>query len=274
MNTRLLLLALLWLPIPALAQLQIQDAYFEDYDRRLVRDQKLPAGEALYLTFRIGGFKQDDQRNVRLSWFVDCLDPQGRPLAETTAEKIVQTLAPQDESWRPKVDWSLVIPNYAESGQYQVLIRVRDEMANTNAEKKMTFQVTGLSFEPSTSLAVRGFEFMDSEEGRSKISPVFSSGAMMWARFRVLGYKISPDKQVGVEVDLSILDLEGKVLYSRPQAAVEKHRMFYPPRFLTEIFSLQMPKAPKPFEYVLRLELRDLIGNQEAQYETKFTVQP
>lgn len=274
MTARLFLFFLLWLPLPALAQLQIQDAYFEDYDRRLVREQKLPAGDAVYLTFRIVGFTQDDQRNVRLSWFVDCLDPQGRPLAETTAEKIVQTLAPQDESWRPKVDWSLVIPNYAESGDYQVLIRVRDELANKETEKKMPFRVSGLSFEPSTTLAVRGFEFMDSEEGKAKLSPAFSSGATLWAKFRVLGYKVAPDKQVAVEVDLSVCDLEGKVLYSRPQAAVEKHRMFYPPRFLTEVFSLQLPKSPKPAEYVLRLDMRDLIGNQEAQYETKFTVQP
>jgi hypothetical protein len=49
--------------------------------------------------------------------------------------------------------------------------------------------------------------------------------------------------------------------------------MFYPPRFLPASFNLDLDPKVKPGEYVIRLEVRDLLGKEEARHEAKFTVQ-
>ncbi len=256
----------------AQAQLAVVDAYFEDADRRVIRDQKLPAGDTLYLSFRVAGFKQNEQRKILLNWWVECDDPHGKPLAEVASEKIDTTLTREDEKWRPKVDWSMVIPNYVPSGEYVVLIRVRDEIASKETALKMPFQVRGIDVEPSDKLTVRGFEFLESDEGKPKASAVFATPSTLWARFRIVGFVVNPEKQIVVQADLSILDSEGKVVFSRPQAADESLRVFYPPRFLTETFNLELQKGIKPGEYTIRLDLRDVMGKQQAQYETKFRI--
>lgn len=253
--------------------LAIVDAYFEDYDRTLVREQQLRSGDTLYVTFHIAGYRPDDQHRVRLSYQIDCFDPQNVRLAETFSEKIEQTLAPEDEKWRPKINWSLGIPAFAPSGEYHVAIQVRDEIAGQEARHQMTFRVQGEAVEPSAALAVRNFEFADTEDGKPKTSPIYSRGSALWARFRVLGFRISDDKQISVEEDLGVLDAEGKVLFSKPQAAVEKYRMFYPPRFLTAAFNLELKRDLRPGEYTIRLDVRDLLGEQNTRFETKFTVQ-
>lgn len=254
------------------ADLAIVDAFFEDPDRTLVRQQQLPAGDTLYLTFRIAGFRADDQHRVRLSYTIECLDPQNVPLAEPFSEKIETTLSPQDENWRPKVTWAVAVPASAPNGEYRVTIQVRDEIADREARHQMSFRVRGEAVEPSQELAVRNFEFADSEDGKPKASATYARGSTLWARFRVVGYRVAPDKQIWVEQDLTVLDDAGKALYSQPKAAVEKYAIFYPPRFLRASFSLDLQPKLKLGEYTIRLDFRDRVGEQTARYETKFTV--
>ena len=256
------------------AELAVVDAYFEDYDRMLVRQQLLPAGDTVFLTFRVAGFRANEKRQVRLSYWIDCLDPQNVPLVETYSTTIEETLSPQDERWRPKVNWSVVVPSYAPSGQYRVQIKVRDEIAGQETRHQMSFGVKGLEVEPSPTLAVRNFEFADSEDGKPKESATYPRSSTLWARFRLVGFKVGPDKQIDLEQDLSVLDSDGKVVFSKPQAAVEKHRMFYPPRFLTESFNLELQQNVRPGQYTIRLDIRDLLGQQTSRYETRFTVLP
>jgi len=273
MKRLLLLIVLAGSPASiAQAQLAVVDNYFEDAERRVIRDQKLPAGDTLYLSFRIAGFRMNDQRQVLLTWWVECDDPQGKPLAETNSARIDETLSREDDKWRPKVDWSLVIPNYAPSGEYAVLIRVRDELASKETNIRMPFRVQGVDLQPSDSLAVGKFEFLESEEGKPRATSAFGTPGTLWARFRMVGFRVAPDKEVHVEVDLSILDQEGKVVYARPRAANESLRLFYPPRFLTETFNLDLQKGIKPGQYTIRLDLRDVVGQQQAQYETKINI--
>jgi len=253
-------------------ELAIVDAFFEDADRTLVRQQQLPAGETLYLSFRIAGFRPDPHQRVRLTYWVDCADPQNAALAETFSEKIDATLAPQDENWRPKISWAVAVPASAPAGEYQVAIRVRDEIANREVRHQMPFKVRGQAVEPSETLVLRSFEFADTEGGKPKASPTFTRGSTLWARFRVVGYRVAPDKQIWLEQDLTVLDGEGKTLYSQPNAALEKYAIFYPPRFLPASFSLDLQPKLKPGEYTIRLDFRDRVGEQKARYEAKFTV--
>lgn len=256
------------------ADLTIVDAFFEDYDRSIIREQKLRAGETLYLSFRVAGFKPDEKHRVKLGYWIDLVDPQDIRLTETMSDKIEQTLAPEDEKWRPKAEYSAVVPTYAPSGEYHVNILVRDEVAGKEVRQQMRFMVRGETIEPSETLAVRNFEFADSEDGKAKPTPAYTRGTTLWARFRVVGFRVSPDKRIHVEDDLSVLDPEGKVLFEKPQAAVENYTMYYPPRFLTASFNLELQPQVKPGDYILRLTIRDLLGKQETRHESKFTVLP
>ena len=255
-------------------ELAIVDAYFEDYDRAIVRQLQVPAGDTVYLTFRIAGFRLKDEKQVRLSYWIDCLDPGKTPVAETLSEKVEQTLSPQDEKWRPRVNWSLVIPSYAPGGEYSVAIRVRDEIAGREARHHMTFRVRGETPDPETLLGVAGFEFADSEDGKAKDPPAYAPGSQLWARFRIVGIQAAPDKRIFVEQDLTVLDAEGKEMYSKPQGLVENQRYFYPPRFLTAAFSLELQPKLRAGEYTIRIALRDLIAQKTARFETRFTVAP
>ncbi len=254
------------------SELAVVDAFFEDADRTLVRQQHLPAGETLYLSFRIAGYRPDAQQRVRLTYWVDCADPQHAPLAETFSEKIEATLAPQDENWRPKISWAVAVPASAPTGEYQVAIRVRDEIAGREVRHQMPFKVRGQAVEPSETLVVRNFEFADAEDGKPKVSATFTRASTLWARFRVVGYRVAPDKQIWVEQDLTVLDGEGKTLYSQPNAALEKYAIFYPPRFLPASFSLDLQPKLKLGEYTIRLDFRDRVGEQKLRYEARFTV--
>ena len=254
------------------ADLAVVDAYFEDYDRMLVRQQRLTAGDTLYLTFRIAGFHSDKQDQVRLAYWIDCVDPKNVPLTETLNQKIEERVRRQDEHWRPKVNWSLVIPAFAPSGEYRVSILVRDEVASQEVRHQMNFRVRGETIEPSATLTVRKFQFADTEYGTPKPSTTYLPGSTLWARYWVVGFQLGPEKQVWVEEDLTVLDAEGEVLYAKPKALVEKHRMFYPPRFLHATFSLDLQPDLQPGGYTIRLEIRDLLAEQNIRYETKFTV--
>ncbi len=277
MGRRILLLVLICLasgfrlPVAA-ADLSIQDAYFEDYDRVLVREQWLTAGDTLYLRFRIGGFQADRDDQVRLAYWIDCVDPKNVPLTETLSQKIEERLRRQDQDWRPKVNWSLVIPAFAPSGEYRVNILVRDEVAGQEVRHQVNFSVRGETVEPSATLTVRKFQFADTEYGTPKPSTTYLAGSTLWARYWLVGFRVGPEKQVWVEEDLTVLDAEGEVLYAKPKALVEKHRMFYPPRFLHATFSLDLQPDLRPGDYTIRLEIRDLLAEQNIRYEAKFTV--
>ena len=260
---------------PRAADLAVVDAYFEDYDRMLVRQQRLTAGDTLYLTFRITGFqtdKTDNRDQVRLAYWIDCLDPQNVPLTETLNQKIEEKLRGQDANWRPKINWSLVIPSHAPSGEYRVNIRVRDEIASQEVRHRMNFRVRGETVEPSATLTVRNFQFADTEQGVPKPTATYLPGSTLWARFWVVGFRIGPEKQIWVEEDLAVLDEEGKVLYAKPRALVEKHRLFYPPRFVHATFSLNLEAQLRPGDYTIRLDVRDLLSEQTTRHEAKFTV--
>ncbi len=255
-------------------KLAIVEAFFEDPDGRITRNVLLPSGETIYFSFKVAGFRTDERQRVNLAYSVDCLDPRGMPVAERLNEKIEATLAPQDEHWMPKVPWSLVIPNYAPSGDYRVVVRVEDRLAKADAQYEATFKVRGETTEPEEKLAVRRFEFADAEAGPPKPDNVFHPGSTLWARFRLVGFKITADKEYWVETDLTVLDSNGRAIFSSPNAAVEKHKQFYPPRVLSTAFNLDLQSSVKAGEYVIRLDVRDRLGNQNIRCEEKFRVEP
>lgn len=269
----LLLLAIALAGPPAAAdKLSIVEAFFEDPDRRIVRNLTLNAGETCYLTFKVAGFKTDPKQHLNLEYRVEFLDPKGEPVVEAFSDKVDATLSPQDQSWLPKIDWERIVPTFAASGEYQVKVHVEDKIGQASADLAKTFNVRGETVDLGDKLAVQQFVFSDSDNGRQKVDDVFHQGSTLFARFKLSGYKIV-DKSYWVEQDVSIRDASGKVLFSNP-TVTEKQRMFYPQRVLTNSFNLDVSKGVKASEYILHVDVRDKVGDQTASYEAKFRVEP
>jgi hypothetical protein len=254
------------------AKLAVVDAYFEDPDRRVVRNLVLNAGETCYFSFRISGFKQDAKQHLELEYTVRMLDPDGQPVVEDFTDKVEASLSPMDQNWLPKLDYQRVMPTFAPAGDYSLRVHVEDKLAKTTADFQGAFKVRGETVVPGDKMNVQQFIFSDTENGRQKNDDVYHQGSTLWARFKLAGYKVD-DKAYSIEQDLSILDADGKVLFSNPTSA-EKNRLFYPPKVLSTSFNLDVSKGVKPGEYTLRLNIRDKLANQEITYDAKFHVEP
>src|SRR5580704_10557982 len=102
----LLLLAMtLVAPPAAVDKLSIVEAFFEDPERRVVRNLTLNAGETVYFTFKVAGFRADAKQHFNVAYRVQLLDPKGEPVAEDHSDTVEATLSPQDQNWLPKIDY-------------------------------------------------------------------------------------------------------------------------------------------------------------------------
>ena len=269
----LLLLAIALAGPPAAAdKLSIVEAFFEDPERRIVRNLTLNAGETCYLSFKVAGFRTDPKQHLNLEYRVQFLDPAGEPVVEDFSDKVDATLAPQDQNWLPKIDWERIVPTFAPAGEYQIKVHVEDKIGKTEADFATKFKVRGETVDLGEKIAVQQFVFSDTDNGRQKNDDVYHQGSTLFARFKLAGYKIA-DKTYWVEQDLSIRDSTGKVLFTNP-TSTEKNRLFYPQRVLSNSFNLDVSKGVKPGEYILHLDIRDKIGEQAISYEAKFRVEP
>lgn len=265
----------------ATARLEVVDIFFEDEYGEPVERYETKAGGDVVLTFRVTGFGRragtdasglpEDQ--VRLQYDVELRDPSGAMVKPVDHGEVNTTLGPRDTAWQPRIHWSAPVPAYAPGGDYRIQIRVHDAVAGKEVLQKVSFRVRGVSVRESNSLEIPGLEYGRSEEG-----PWFSEGYFSWrdpihVRYQVTGFQISPEKQVWVEQDWAVLDGEGRVVMTRENATVEKSQSFYPPRYLSTFFSLKLDD-PQPGAYLLRIDIRDQIGQQVTSYESKFFLRP
>ena len=170
------------------------------------------------------------------------------------------------------------MPSSAPDGDYHVEIRVTDRIAERDTRRRVTFRVRGEAVQPSDTLEIRRLEYARSERGPWFPSRTFSIADRIWARYKIVGYRVSPENQVWVEHDLAVLDVEDSdaednVLVSQINAAVQRDQSFYPPRFLPTVFEVEL-EDPQPGEYRLQVNVRDRIGHQSSFLESKFSLRP
>jgi len=182
-------------------------------------------------------------------------------------------LGPRDEEWRPKINWTATVPASAPGGDYSFLVKVTDQAGGESAEKQVTLPVQGESIPPVSGLEIVELEYAPSERGPWSPTRYFTPADRVWARYKVAGFRVSPQNQVWVEQDLSVSDAAGNLITSQANAAVAKEQSFYPPRFIPTIFDLRL-EDPRPGEYTLRIDVRDLIGSQSVAMESSFFLRP
>ncbi len=236
-------------------------------------DYKYVPGETVFFSFEVQGFAQSSESKVDLHYRIEAVDPQDVPLMEPVVNAIDTTLSDEDKHWRPLVRQDVLIPPLALPGTYRILVSVEDKISKQETETEIPIPVRGRQVEPSTTLVVRNFRFLRSEDATEGLNPpAFLRSDTLWARFDITGFKYGKNNRVSVDYDVSVTNSEGKVLYQQPRAAVEESESFYPKRYLPGLLSLNLSKV-RPGKYVFVLTLRDAIGQQNVESKFEFSVE-
>jgi hypothetical protein len=268
-------------PPQAGRNLRITDALFEDYSGALYSRWEMKPGEEVALSFRVESFARQEQLDteglredrVELHYRIELRDPEGVPVVPEQSGDMNTTLRPQDGDWRPKISWAARVPPTAPGGGYSIQILLTDRIAQKDVERKVQFRVAGPRLVARDTLEVRQLEYSTSEHGPWSRERYFAPSETIWVRYQVAGYGLSPEKQVSVEEDWTVLDAGGKIIATKPVAMVEEQRSFYPPHYLTAEFSLNL-QSPKPGKYTLRIVVRDKIREQNISYDSEFFLRP
>lgn len=266
---------------PPKSALKIVDILFEDFHGEMRTRFSMDAGGMVSLTFGVAGFSREPVKtadglpgeSVQVTYGVELLDPQGLLVEPAKQGEVRTVLGPRDEHWRPKINWSASVPEYALPGEYRVRIQVRDVMTRRETVETATFQVRGEPIQPTESLQVQQVEYARSEEEPWFSERYFSPADAIHVRYKVAGFRVSPDKQVWIEQDWTVLNPEGKVAASQRDAVVVKQQYFYSPRHLPTRFELRL-EDPQPGTYVLRIDVRDRIGEQSVSFDSNFVIRP
>ena len=235
-------------------------------------------GETIHFSCQVEGYKKvEDKSEVEkmlLTYQVEARDSRGILLQPVQEGKEGGTVTAEDKNWMPKIVESIVIPPLAESGEYQILVKVKDEMGQATAEARTAFTVKGRDVAPSDTLVVRNFRFLRAEEdGKALQVAAYRPGDPVWARFEMTGYKLGEGNQFDIEYGLEVLLADGSVGYSLPQAATGKEQTFYPQRYQPGVLNLNLAKDQKTGGYTIVLKVRDNLGNQTYETREKFSVE-
>jgi len=232
------------------------------------------AGESVFFSCLVEGYTKSDKDEIFLTYQIQAKDSRGILLQPASSDKIEATLAPEDKEWKPKLRDTIVIPPLADSGEYQVLVSLRDERSKATVEAHATFQVHGREVAPSDTLVVRDFRFLRSEDDTKPLQvAAYRPGDSLWARFIMTGYKLGDGNQFDLEYGLTVLRADGTVAYSEPHAAAQKDQPFYPQRYQPGVLNLNFPKDQKLGEYTIVLAVRDNLGGQNFEAREKFSVE-
>jgi hypothetical protein len=232
------------------------------------------AGESVFFSCLVEGYTKSDKDEIFLTYQIQAKDSRGILLQPASSDKIEATLAPEDKDWKPKLRDTMVIPPLADSGEYQVLVSLRDERSKATVEGHATFQVHGREVAPSDTLVVRDFRFLRSEDDTKPLQvAAYRPGDSLWARFIMTGYKLGDGNQFDIEYGLTVLRADGTVAYSEPHAATQKDQPFYPQRYQPGVLNLNFPKDQKLGEYTIVLTVRDNLGGQNFEAREKFSVE-
>lgn len=246
-------------------------------------DFQFVPGDTIFFSCQTAGYKKipvdpkapvEDKSNMYLSYTLEVRDSRGALLQPPQDGKVQTTVSAEDKDWLPKIRESFAVPPLADSGDYQVIVKVTDELAATTAESQVKFSVLGRAVEPSDALVVRNFRFLRGEDDAKPLKvAAYRPGDSVWARFDMTGYKLGEHNQFDIEYGLAVLRTDGSVAYTEPHAASAKDQTFYPQRYQPGVLSLNLAKDQPLGEYTILLTVRDNLGQQTYETRQKFSVE-
>jgi len=222
----------------------------------------------------VEGYQVSADKKIKVSYQTDVFDPEGVRLIEPIESNLDSTLSDEDKDWKPKVRHQIVIPPIAKSGTYKITTRIKDDLNGATAEQSLTFDVRAHEVAPSERLIVRNFHFYRGEDDHNPLTrPAYRPGDTVWARFDIIGYKYGQGNLVDVDYGITVMAENGKVLFSHPEAAVEKSASFYPKPYIPGSMNLSLQKNIRPGQYAIVLLVQDRAGKQTYEAKEAFRVE-
>lgn len=266
--------------LPAASKLAFERLALHQYEDGplLPPSHEFLPGETVWFSVRIAGFESQpagDNRDVKLSWRVQLMDPGGVALEPVKTGRLEDSLRPQDKDWVPKFGISFLLPSFIPGGTYKIPVTVKDELAGAEISGALEFHVRGESIEPSASFVIRNFRFLRNETDAEGLRQpvVYRAGSTLWARFEIAGYRFGENHKFSVDYGLAVLNADGKELFAQPEAAAESKESFYPQLRVPGALSLHLDPNVPLATYTLVVTVRDKIGGQTAEMRETFQVE-
>ena len=232
------------------------------------------AGEHVFVSFQVSGYKKGAEDQVKLRYTIDALDPAGRRLAPAHSGQVAVELAREDKNWTPKIRHGVQIPTTAPSGAFLFHVEIKDEIAGATTSADIPFQVRGDEVESAEELTIARVHFYKTEEdARPLLSPLYRPGDPVWVRFNVAGFRLADKNRYAVDYGVTVTAQDGKVFFQAPNAASFQDEGFYPARFVAGVFSLKLGADMTPGEYTVTLTVRDKNSNTSRESRHTFRVE-
>ena len=234
-------------------------------------------GDMVFFSFQFSGYKKSGQEpdtKIDVAYEINVRDSKGVLLDPPDVASVGTNVSQEDKDWLPKVRYQFVVPPLADTGNYQISVKLWDRFGKTETSAVVPFRVEGHTVEPSDTMVIRNFRFLRSEEDKNPLTiAAYRPGDTLWARFDMTGYKFETGNAFDVAYGVAIAGADGAVGYSQPQAAEEKTHSFYPQRYTPGVVSISIPPDIKKGSYTLIVTATDNLGRQTAEVKQKFTVE-
>lgn len=231
-------------------------------------------GETIFFSCRVHNYQKTPEEKIHLTYSVEALDPKGVLLVEPVKNEVTAEVSPQDKDWMPRIGTEIAVPPLIAAGTYQIVVKVDDVIAQSQAVLKVPFEVRGHNLPPGDTLTVANLQFFRSEEDTQPLTkPAYRAGDAVWTRFDITGFRHGPQNKIDVSYMVSVLDQSGKVLWTQPEPTTEQSDSFYPKLWIPASMSVTTQKNTHVGEYGIAIQVKDAIGNQTYETKAIFTVE-
>lgn len=240
----------------------------------LAKGSTFQPGETVFFSFQVSGLGESPLKQVRLTYRVDAVDPNGVHIVEPVESIFDATLHDEDKRWMPKLRAPIAIPPVAPSGIYKIITSVTDDISHLNTTAETTFEVSGHDVPAATELAIRNLTFHRTDEDTHPLPvAVYRPGDTVFARFDIAGFRYVAGNTIHVYYDVAVLNAAGKQIYAQEHAAEDRSFSFYPKPYVAGQMSLTLQRNMRPGEYTVVLTAHDETGHQRAELRHAFTVE-
>ncbi|MDQ6665130.1 MAG: hypothetical protein M3Z23_12130, partial [Acidobacteriota bacterium] len=168
-------------------------------------DTNFVAGETIYVSFQVDGFRVSPDQKVHISYKIEAVDPKGTKIVESVESNVDASLSPEDKNWKPKVRHAILIPAIAPPGKYRIGIRVADDLDRDTASQDLSFSVSGHEVPSSPALSVANFGFYRAEDDATPMkTAAYRPGEALWAKFDMVGYRFGEGNSVNVSYGVAV----------------------------------------------------------------------
>ena len=263
---RLPFLALLLLPLPASAKLEVRNVQPAHGPLGPARtsDDVYPLDE-YGVRYQVAGIKPDKDGKADLELTVRLTNAEGRAVYEVkpAARKFDMTLGGDTV----QTFGFVTFPEKAAPGEYKLAVSVRDKTAGeaTGFERKLTLK--------PAEFRIVALRFAHDAEGKVPAGTTLAAGDTLHYQFRAVGFDRS-QKRVSLVMRVQVLDAAGKDVGAKP---VEAKADVTDPAKAADARSATLggqAALNRPGEFKLKITVEDTIAKKATTFETPLKVLP